>query len=399
MATVVPRSYTVERTFDTILQTLYPDYTFTGDELAAARRQFLGRFSPIYDKAVAKYPGKGLPHGVRDPKNQKYREWKDVKDFNTFASGVGEYATGAWTGDEKLFKDDFQAWWKSYQPERSGDPAVLKYKDLDYADTMIKVNAPKSQPTGYAATSVPGTYIPGLGTVSATGQLGRGLTQNLGGGELDTRVGTNRQGDFIQQGSASVDTSTKSIRPHLYIAGGESVRPDDEANLQSDALFEAFSWVPDGHGLGPSNALHLQNKQNEHLRFGMNPLSLPRTEADYAHPRMMRTQFWERMEDRQILDLVATDIGQEYLQEMGVKAQEKTPIHVLDNDYNAFHSSKLLKRRTPVPLETVVDNQDPYMPAYDPAPAVMQHGGYQDNLSATFKRRKMNLLNRIQISG
>ena len=48
------------------------------------------------------------------------------------------------------------------------------------------------------------------------------------------------------------------------------------------------------------------------------------------------------MEDRQILDLVATDIGQEYLQEMGVKAQEKTPIHVLDNDYNAFHSSKLL---------------------------------------------------------
>lgn len=240
----------------------------------------------------------------------------------------------------------------------------------------------------------PGDYVPGLGQVSSTGAVTKGLTQNVGGGEIDTQIDTeSAKGDVVSVGPLSANVATKTMRASFQIAGGEEVRPDFEENLQSDALFEAFSWVPDGYGQGPNNQLHNMNKQNEAFRFGMAPLSLPRMAVDTNMTHEVPDKWSESMPDRMITQLLAEQYGEGILMEEGFLAQEQAPLRVLDNDYNRFPSHKNLPRQHvgPSPFEPVVDNTELYYPSYDPSPMVMASTGFHDSMTGTLAHRRMNV--------
>ena len=236
-----------------------------------------------------------------------------------------------------------------------------------------------------------------LGTVSATGALTRGIVRNMGGGEVDTEVDSGVNGDTIIRGSQSVNTSTKTLRPSFVIAGGEHVKPDEESNMQSNALFESFSWVPDGNGLGPSNQLHLQNKQNDVFRFGMEQLSHPRRLEETGMPHPVPAQWMDAMPTQNIVQSMKLDAGMEAIKEEAIAFQTSNPIYVLDNDYNNSTSSKHLPRQQagPSPFEGVVDNYRNFLPSYDPSGMIMDSLGYQDNYSGTWGHARENSLGRL----
>ena len=242
-------------------------------------------------------------------------------------------------------------------------------------------------------TFIPGTNVEGLGKIGPTGKLTRGITRNLGGGQVDTSVMQTEAGDFVDIGPQNVSTVKKTLRGKFDIAGGESVRPDEEDNIQSDALFEAFSWLPDGYGQGPNNQLHLMNKQNETFRFGMEPLSAPRQLVDTGMTHPLPMQWSEAMPAHDITNYLDVAVGMEQIQEEGYEDQISHPIHVMEHDYNNFPSSKKLPRQIagPSPFETVTDTSRMYYPAYDPSGAVMDSLGYYDVLSDTLGNRRLNV--------
>lgn len=99
-------------------------------------------------------------------------------------------------------------------------------------------------------------------------------------------------GDEIGSGPQSVDRSTPTLRANYQLAGYDDVKQTDIGDQQSNAIFETFSWVPDGFGLGPSNRLHKLNKQHNFIRFGTERLYQPRkfSPANYPHGNQSRWQ-------------------------------------------------------------------------------------------------------------
>ena len=304
-------------------------------------------------------------------------------------------------------KDSMLEWFKeegaSYREGRQNfaDAGFLQFKRADPKGTTARPQydsaaqgGRKPFGAGIGGKYQPGDYVPGLGQVSSTGAVTKGLTQNVGGGEIDTQIDTETaKGDVVSVGPLSANVATKTLRASFQIAGGEEVRPDFEENLQSDALFEAFSWVPDGYGQGPNNQLHNMNKQNEAFRFGMAPLSLPRMAVDTNMTHDVPDKWSESMPDNMITQLLAEQYGEGILMEEGFLAQEQAPLRVLDNDYNRFPSHKNLPRQAtgPSPFEPVVDNTELYYPSYDPSPMVMASTGFHDSMTGTLAHRRMNV--------
>jgi len=251
-----------------------------------------------------------------------------------------------------------------------------------------------SDPTkGYT----PGSYVEGLGIVGAGGKLSKGLTTNVGGGDIDTEIEKTQKGDVVGKGPQSVNVATKTLRPSFVIAGGEDVRPDEQANLQSDALFEAFSWVPDGYGLGPDNNLHLMNKQNDALRYGMGPLSMPRQLVDTNMPHACPMQWSEAMPESMVDQFLEEQEGLDMLIDIGFASQLENPLRVLDHDYNNFPSFKTLPRQLegPSPFQPVVDNTEQYWPATDPSGHLMDTLGFQDSMSGTQGHKRLSTFGRL----
>ena len=198
--------------------------------------------------------------------------------------------------------------------------------------------------------------IPGIGPVGPDGRIQRGIVENAGGGQLDTVIkqrpqavgkpGTDNfsaeNSDFVAIGPQSVNTAKKTYRLTLPIADSQNVETSPQENLQSDALFEAFSWVPDGHGLGVENKLHALNRQSEALRFGMEPLYEPRPQVEYAHPRPLPGQFTD--------DVGAQALIKEYTHKVrNIREEQKTtstlgkrPLAVMEDDYHQHDSAKQL---------------------------------------------------------
>ena len=243
-----------------------------------------------------------------------------------------------------------------------------------------------------------GNVVPGMGVVTNMGGFSRGITQNAAGADLDTQVeGVEGAGDRIAVGPLSVDTATRDLRPSFVIAGGEEVRPDYEENLQSDALFEAFSWVPDGYGLGPSNSLHLQNKQNDAFRFGMEEMCQPRRMEEHGFTHEPPLAWADALPIPTTIEFMKQHYGNMYLGQQSAPYLVQNPIHVLDDDYRRQSSFKELPRQVygPSPMELVVHNEQQYMQAYDPPGAVMSHFGYQDIYSGTWNDRREHTLGRL----
>jgi len=244
----------------------------------------------------------------------------------------------------------------------------------------------------------PGDKAEGMGTVTGQMTLSKGVTENAGGGTLATIVDKGASGDQIVQGPQSVDVARAILRPQFLVAGGEEVRPNAQEEERSNILFETFSVVPDGYGLGPKNRLHLLNRQNDMLRFGAESLYEPRVDAPINAPRPIPYGLQESFTLKELEEAYATKIGMELLKSRGVSLVEKTPIGVLDDDMNRFPSSKGLKRqiRGPSPYEPVVFNIEDFLPARDPAPLQMNALDRVDSVKGTWGYRRKRVFDNIR---
>jgi hypothetical protein len=91
-------------------------------------------------------------------------------------------------------------------------------------------------------------------------------------------------GDVLMSGPQSTDTSTTTLRAKYRVAGYDDIKSSELKAEQSDVLFETFSWVPDGYGLGPNNKLHQLNKQSDFIRFGTEEMFQPRMHEENNIP-------------------------------------------------------------------------------------------------------------------
>lgn len=227
-----------------------------------------------------------------------------------------------------------------------------------------------------------------------TGAQTRGIIKNAGGGMLDTRTTTDAYGnDTIVQGPQSVETATKTIRAKLPAANGEMIDPNAPKNLQSDVLFEAFSWVPDGYGLGVNNRLHVLNKQHDNLRFGMERLDQPRAEQPYSHPHAMPAQFMDSVGLDDINDAFNDIVDRKRTNKLAQEIGRATGSMALEDDMMSMPSSKGLARTRTSPFVPVHSTIRAFLPWKDGTGLEMNQLAFSDSRSGTLRKRKLDVYN------
>lgn len=251
----------------------------------------------------------------------------------------------------------------------------------------------QAQAAGGLNSAAAGSYVDGLGVKGMDGSLGKGTTVNAGGGRLDTAVGEDGDGnDKITQGPQSADVATKTLRPKLAQPAGEEVRPSIQEDTVSNALFESFSWVPEGFGLGANNTLGLQNTQNDSLRYGMETLTQPRRmeSADCPHP--VQDKWLEAMSLEQLERIYVEKVGKQMQEQESMKNETVAPSYMFDDDFNGLPSSKGLPRQVQGPsvYQPVVDTMRAFLPARDPAGLHMSHLPFQSSRRSTMGFRRLN---------
>ncbi len=225
--------------------------------------------------------------------------------------------------------------------------------------------------------------IPGVGPVGPDGQIQRGIVQNAGGGTLDTEIRQRPQAvgtpgtsnfsgegsDFVAVGPQSVNTAKKTYRLTLPVADAPNLQTSQQDNLQSDALFEAFSWVPDGYGLGVENKLHALNRQNEALRYGMEQLFDPRPHVEYAHPRPIPPQFVDDVGPQNLIKEYTHRVRDIREKEKTTSALGKRPLAVMEDVYEQHASAKGLPfpRKAAWCRPVIAKSKSSFMPSIRPA--------------------------------
>lgn len=363
-----------------------PRASFSQKEIGDLYTRFGGEYSSIVNKAKEYWKTQG---GVDKYMTSRESYLQNLKEY--IANNPDDFTTMG--GDMSKYYETTMASLREGRDETAAQQGIFADATLGQRhDPVLDRMTGKPTTEARAGTAVPGTRYSGLGTMNARGELARGITSNLGGGTVDTQVESTSKGDVVTIGSQSVNTAQKTLRGSFVVVGGEHVKPDEATNLQSDVLFEAFSWVPDGYGLGPNNNLHLQNKQNDHIRFGMNPLSVPRRLEDTNGVKPPPDKWQEALDDGDVLKELVDLYGMDELANHGVAMHQSNPIKVLDHDYNNYPSYKQLPRQVtgPSPFAPTIDNINAYLPATDPPGQVMDHLEFQDTLTGTFGSRRLN---------
>jgi hypothetical protein len=222
----------------------------------------------------------------------------------------------------------------------------------------------------------------GMGTFNAlTGSFMRGGEQmNAGGGTIDTQTGTDANlGDVITLGPRSTQTGKKTLRPKMPLAGGDAVKGSAMEEGTSNALFEAFSYVPEGYGLGPSNPLHHLNINNEFIRFGVGNLAEPRS-MDPANGIKDDLPMWSNDQPVPFIKAQVMDEAKDVVEgASAIAKQEQQPMSIIEDseDYNAEPSSQALPRPKPTPYETVYNNVRTFLPSTSPAGLFLSNVPYK----------------------
>jgi len=222
----------------------------------------------------------------------------------------------------------------------------------------------------------------GMGTFNAlTGSFMRsGEQTNAGGGTVDTQTGTDADlGDVVTLGPRSTQTGKKTLRPKMPLAGGDSVKGSAMEEGMSNALFEAFSYVPEGYGLGPSNPLHHLNIHNDFIRFGVGNLAEPRS-MDPANGIKDDLPMWSNDQPAQFMKAQVMDEAKDVVEgAKELEKQEQQPMSFVEDseDYSAEPSSQALPRMKPTPYETVYNNVRTFLPSTSPAGLFLSNVPYK----------------------
>jgi hypothetical protein len=203
----------------------------------------------------------------------------------------------------------------------------------------------------------------------------------------DQDVRQSDEGDVAVGEEQAHYDAKNTLRPKFYLAGAEDVRSSEQETIQSNALFDAFSWVPDGYGLGPRNRLHLRNKQHDFIRFGMEHLAQPRSYENPNMPHPMPLEWTNYLPAGAIMAQFHGDNQKENATTRASLYQLAAPEQVLEGDYETSKSCKGLPRRVPSNLSTIYDNVREYLPSIDPPG--MSFGDYysfRETKADTWKR-------------
>ncbi len=249
--------------------------------------------------------------------------------------------------------------------------------------TDPKSNGSGSGPMGLGTVlqnaSQPNTNMGNLNPL--TGNFTRsGEVLNAGGGIVDTQVGSSADlGDSITLGPRSTATGKKTLRPKIPLAGSDSVKGTAVEEATSDTIFEAFSFVPEGHGLGVDNPLHQLNQNNEFIRFGVGNLAEPRAN-DPENGIKDEVPLWNNDQEKAfITSQVAGEAKDVIDSSKAVEKQERQPESFVEDgmDYDHEPSSQALPRVKPTPFDTVYNNRRVFLPSTSPAGLFLSNVPYR----------------------
>lgn len=197
---------------------------------------------------------------------------------------------------------------------------------------------------------------------TATGYLG---SRNLENGDVlnSSATGTNqvsaeeRKGDAFIQAKETVNTATDTMRPSYGIAPANGVIPTKRQQVESDLLFNDFSVVAPGFGLGVTNKMFLMEEERQKKVVYQEPLAEPRkydgpTNGANVVPLQLQNQITRR--DRHTL------AAQEFARESSAVVLEQRvgtgSLNVLGDDFGLLQrvSDKGLKRAADSPLEPIM---------------------------------------------
>lgn len=300
---------------------------------------------------------------------------------------------------DALVKSDFSSTieqeFADYQKQSGlGEQAAADISRNEYKTTDGKrASLPTgSNPTGNGSGSGPaglGSFVKsgipdGMGTKNPlTGNFVRsGESFNAGGGIVDTRVSSDADtGDQISLGPGSTKTGTKTLRPKFPMAGEDSVKGTVVEEATSNVVFEAFSVVPPGHGLGPNNTLDKLNQSVDFLRFGVGPLSLPRS-ADPEYGIKSEIMTWENDQAEQFIVAQVKNEANAAMEAAGeAEHQVRNPETFIEDgpDINVTPSSQALPRSRPTPYTTVYDNRRLFLPSTTPSGLFLSNVPFKPN--------------------
>ena len=329
----------------------------------------------------------------------KYKTYRDAWDdtvFDWYLERLKAYdlalpANSPADAVDKLTISDFYNWGgnpENFREDFTGTKNALAEQFHFYANQYEPdTTGGETKPTPPAAHA-PKVWVEGKGyVVPQSTSYSRGPIFNVGGGVIDTTLGRGPLGgDVIGEGPKNVQSAKKTLRATGFTqAGYDSVATSPGETIQSDALFEAFSWVPDGYGLGPDNALHKLNKQVDLYRFGMEELYQPRTDSPCNPPHGMQPKWMNSMSIDTITDEFGAMVDKKVIDAQTTYAAKRAPPETMDDEYNVLPSSKKLRRNLDGPsfLRPIVDTRQNFKDPFQP-PAMLSTRRMRGTLRGTW---------------
>lgn len=183
--------------------------------------------------------------------------------------------------------------------------------------------------------------------------------------------------DLVTSGNKNIDESTPSLRPQFFMSAAADIIPSEYEQVKSDVLFDMFSVVPPGYGLGADNKLFVENERNKYYNYWRKPMYAPR---DWDGPEMgikpAPWQFQPTISDARLntaFNKIATRLDS--IKEL-INHQQARAVDTLPDDNNALPSSQGLPRKIS-PFEPTINNYGTMLPTHDPAGVHMNSLGFK----------------------
>jgi hypothetical protein len=291
-------------------------------------------------------------YGVGSEAESMDRHWPGFKDEQPKSSEDG----GSTKSSLKKFTPLKQS---SISDIKGDDPQQGVEEDIDnvHYHTLQDMTDAVALGTarGLAAVKDKPTQAP------VSGYLGN---RNLNNGDVlnSSATGTavpdqERKGDAFVSAKESHNSSTDTLRPLFGVAPANGVIPSVREQIQSDVLFNDFSIVAPGHGLGVTNKMFLMEEMRDKKIVYREPLAEPRKydgPTDGVVPPPLKWQNEITRHDRGILAAQAiAEASAGVLLEARAGAGS---LNVLGDDFGMFQrvSDKGLKRYAESPLEPAI---------------------------------------------
>lgn len=223
-------------------------------------------------------------------------------------------------------------------PAKSTDPDDVAHAHADHKTTVPYSGKEAKDEKGEEKGS----------GVAAQGYLGM---SNLENGDIlgaaPSGYSPSAIGNAINPEKGIRNAKQDTMRPMYGMASPMSVIPSPRDQIKSDLMFEDFSIVPPGNGLGVTNKMFLMEEARDRMFVYREPLALPRRwdgPTDLPMPPPIEWQNDIPLKDRKII--LRRPLDQEAREMVAAAAFPHGSLNLLGDDYGFLknHSDKGLVR-------------------------------------------------------